>query len=247
MPWARASELDRLLACPAAGHLPRLEVVGEPSYASKWGTAFHFWKETGEFPHTDNSRTAKAYADRLEVLEEAGKSREGLWPTVGQHERAVAIALIDGVPKLEEYGAPTADGRDAWKMSKDERYCVGTCDYDCGLLERWWVDDLKTGREIPADPLQLAQMKFYASYFALRDSVPVAVSLTHWPRSPADAPPKRRYAKKVWTVFDAEEFVEQLEKARRAVVRSRGLKVADARPGAHCSYCPAMSRCPELV
>lgn len=248
-PWARASELDRLLACPAAGHLPRLVVVGDsPNYAAQWGTAMHGWKETGQFPETDNARTQKAYSDRLQILAESKyKSREGLWSSAGTHERAVALAVIDGVPRLEEYLAPNADGRDAWKMSKDDRYCVGTCDYDGELLERWWVDDLKTGREVPDNPLDLAQMRFYATYFALRERTSVMVSLTHWPRSPASAPPKRKFAKKPWTLFDAEEFVETLEKARRSILRSRGLKVADARVGEHCSWCPSMERCPELV
>lgn len=249
MPWARASELDRLLACPAAGHLPRLEVVRDsPNYAAQWGTAMHAWKETGEFPETDNARTRKAFEDRLTVLAESEyKTREGLWAPAGTHERAVALALIDGVPVLDECLAPTAEERDAWKFAKDDHYAVGTCDYDCGLLERWWVDDLKTGREVPTNPLELAQMKFYATYFALREKTSVMVSLTHWPRSPASAPPKRRFAKKPWTVFDAEEFVEELEAARKRILRSRSLKVADARPGSHCNWCPASARCPELV
>lgn len=247
MPWARASELDRLMACPAAGHLPRLVEIGPPSSAAQWGTAMHAWKETGEFPPTDNARTKKAYDDRLAILQSIGQTREGLWPEAGTHERAVALALIDGVPTLDEFVGGTVAERDAWKLAKDHRYVVGTCDYDCGVIERWWVDDLKTGREVPNNPLDLAQMRFYATYFALREKTSILVSLTHWPRSPASSEPTRRFSKKAWSVFDAEEFVETLEKARRAVLRSRGLKVADARPGDHCSYCPASARCPELV
>ena len=205
----------------------------------------HAWKETGEFPDTENARSRKAYDDRLKVLEDSGLTRGKLWPPSGQHERAVGLCTVTG--ELDEFWAPTSDGRDVWKLAKDDRWVVGTCDYDCGVLERWWVDDLKTGREVSADPLELAQMRFYATWFALRYKTPVLVSLTHWPRSPASAPPKRIFAKRPWSVLDAEEFVETLEKARLAIARSRGLKVADARPGSHCSWCPTMERCPELV
>lgn len=237
MPWSRASELERVLACPAAGHLPRLELV-KTSDAADWGTSTHCWKETGK----PWEQYAKVFERRLAALEKAGMSRESLWPADGRHEVAVAVAC-GGWAFLEHEGDLAE--RDAWKQSFDQTFAVGTADYFGQLTGQWWVDDLKTGREVPTDPRELVQLQFYGSYLVRKHDVDeVLLSITHWPRYPADGAPVRYWAE--WTEDDADVFLEQLGRARRAVLNSSKLPYPDARPGAHCCYCPAQAHCPEL-
>ncbi|MBA2630532.1 MAG: PD-(D/E)XK nuclease family protein [Thermoleophilaceae bacterium] len=241
------------MACPAAGHLPRLAKVSERAQdAAAWGTMMHAWSETGELPKGLSKRTMEAFLKRMTALEKAGLTREMLWPPAdGEHEVVVALGLVDGQPDLGELVGGTLEERDAWKALQPATSVVGTIDYRGWLFDLRWIDDLKTGRD-DSPPLDRPQMKFYASYHALKENAPVRTSITHWPRSPADGLPQRtRGLWGTWTAIEALEFLHEMEKARRRLVRSRERSAEghepDARPGEHCTYCPSQMRCPEIV
>jgi len=255
-PWARASELHRLLACPAAGHLDKLVTISERrDDAAAWGTAMHLWAATGEFPGGLAPRRLKALQDRLTVLEEHDLTRERLWPPGGEHEVAVAVNVADpGYPR-EQYTGPLEEA-DAWKMAHDDRFVVGTVDYVGTVMSEefepvLWVDDLKTGAWDIDPPLDRPQLLFYASAMQLLRGGDAYVSLTHWPRSPAGEPPYRRWGDRLWTWIDQMAFMLSVTKAREASLRSgrryNDLLEPDARPGPQCGFCPSNHICPEGI
>lgn len=241
MAWARASELDRLLNCPASGHLPRLAFPSESrDSAAEWGTAVHGWKEGRPMPE----KWRAVWKRRETALAGAGLTVEDLWPG-GTHEIPVALTSVGGVVRVMralEHGHGTGN---VWKAAQPPEYVTGSLDFLGEQYGTPWVDDLKTGREVPEDPLALNQMRFYATAALYLTHAPeVLVSLTHWPRYPADGLPRRgEYA--VWTRDDARAFTERLETARLDYEFSRATE-PDARPGDHCLYCPCAYVCPKM-
>jgi hypothetical protein len=212
-------------------------VVSERAQAARdWGQSVHALVET----HGDTREPAL-----LRRLRAAGgrPGLEVLYPPEGRHEVTMSWEPSGWItaPALA-----TRDEREAWKAARPETACTGTADYIGTVLGDPWLDDLKTGREVPDDPLELNQMRYYASYLARTTDRPVLVSLTHWPRYPADGKPRRVWAPRPWTPEDAVTFLNELEDARTRAARSRGLPEADARPGPHCFFCPSQHRCPEL-
>lgn len=237
-PWARASELDRAIMCPGSTHLAR--VTDSSGEAAKWGTIVHSWKETGEWP--DNSLM---YRRRTQAIASSGLSRESLWPsTSGTHE--VAYALNTQSRICDKYSGPR-EGADAWKASFDDNWITGTADWVGDLLGDAWIDDLKTGREIPSDPWDLWQLRFYALCAVMLTGADTArVSLTHWTRYPADAAPRRVWAPAVTREELLGTTLPLLETARQAAHLSKRSGVADVTPGSHCTWCRAKPNCPAF-
>lgn len=208
--------------------------------AAQWGNTLHHWKESGDWGNT----SPKVSNRRMEALAASWGSREALYPTSGTHE--VSYALHTRSRIVERFVSPDRDAREAWKAKFDSDWLTGTCDYEGEVLDAPWVDDLKSGRYVPDNPWDLWQLRFYAVCAAMyHNASQVAVSVTHWPRSPADAPPVR-----IWTPEPVHvdtllnEILPALEALRREVVRSWDRP--DARPGQHCTYCAASNHCPAL-
>ena len=243
-PWTRASSLDRSVACPASTHLAQLVAPSERSQdAARWGTMLHHWKETGEWlEDTQPVRRRRA------ALVAGGVSREDLWPITGAHE--VAFALHTANKLAVRCDLPTREEKEAWKLSFDESWITGTCDYLGDLLGEPWVDDLKTGKyglHAEADPWDLWQMRFYALCAAMFTGADrVHVSLTWWPRYPADGVPLQIWAEPVTATELLGLTLPLLETARRAAVASR-LLTPDAQPGDHCTFCKSRTSCPAYT
>jgi hypothetical protein len=231
-PWARASELDRVLSCPASAHLARIQ--DSPGEAAQWGTLVHRWKETGEWPE-DNQATRR----RQRALEAAGVTRESLWPSGGRHE--VTFALCVRSAFVEAYTGPP-EGANAWKASWNDQWITGTMDYMGDVLGDPWVDDLKTGN--PAHALPGWQFRAYAvAAWGLAEARrQLQLSVTYWPRYPADGPPRRVWSAPV-EAHTISRWCTELTTARDAVLRSQ--RNHATRIGGHCTFCRCRPHCPE--
>lgn len=260
MSWATASDLDRRLVCPASTHLPRLVQVSENMQdAADWGHMMHRWKETGEYPKDLPKRRMTAFTDRMAALARHGQSRTSLWPAGGTHEALVAMRTerVRGVVQVEldrhDEFPDTPEGleqKKAWFRSHDDFWVTGTMDYSGTRLWVPWVDEFKTKREVPEDPRDMKQAVFYGAWLLINSGADWAhVSVSHWPRSPAGGPVMQRFFDPAMSQVEARAFVEGLEDARQASLRSkeRGILDPDARPGVHCEYCPSQLHCPEVV
>ena len=247
MPWTRASELDRAVVCPASTHLDRVVPASESLRdAAAWGDLVHKWKETGKWD-VDTVATRR----RSAALAAGGVSREDLWPDTGAHEVAFALHTKNRI--AAKCDLTTREEREAWKLSFNDEWITGTADY-VGVHEgHVWVDDLKTGNPdyLPRDPWDAWQLKFYALCAALAGGTAggtadfAYVSITSWPRYPADGIPNR--------VFSGATRVELLgtvlpllEHARVAALVSRDLSV-DAVAGDHCKFCKSAPVCPARL
>ena len=198
----------------------------------------HTWKETGGWGNT----SLKVSERRMAALHGSGQTRESLYPSTGVHE--VSYALHTRSRIVESYVSSDRDEREAWKLGWDSEWLTGTCDYTGEVLDDPWVDDLKSGRYVPDNPFDLWQLRMYAACVCiLAHAERVHVSLTHWPRSPADAPPTR-----TWALVEADTLINEtlpLLEARRRLVEASWDR-PDARPGQHCTYCEAANNCPAL-
>lgn len=249
MPWARASELERLLECPGSAVLPR-----EPDRtieAGQWGRMVHRWKATGVVePEPGFPNHGPLLDDRIR---RTNPDRRTLWP--GSHELAVWLVPLGSAALLH--------GDDPrWKSGAPPDAISGTTDHLGEVLGDPWIDDLKTGRE-PPGPLS-PQTLFYALAVARCTHPPpgrVLVSITHWPRYPRDGLPTRSWA--TVTAHQLDAFEHRLERLRQQVVHLRGL-VPDVtassqppsvppsllgalRPGSACTYCPSRNSCPAQL
>lgn len=235
MPWTRASELERAILCPGSAHLPRTPDNRDKT-AANWGTNVHAWKETGKW-WEDTLVTRRRQA----ALDAADLTRESLWPGSTGHE--VSLALRSSVRTVESYVGPAAE-RDAWKKSFDSNWLTGTADYIGEVLGTPWIDDLKTGREVPEDPWELWQLRFYAVCVMILnpDATEVLTSITHWPRYPADSPPRRLWSKPIPRAEVLGTTLGLLEHGRRNVEASK--KQLRVFPGPQCQWCPASVGCP---
>lgn len=252
MPWARASQLDRHIACPAASWLPRADrgtwkqgylVIGELSgppapieerdtSAADWGTAMHAAKASLE-----------SASDPWLTMWEPW--REKLYPQrLGRHE--VAISYDCSTRAIEVYQGVPGEAMDAWKETRGRDCVSGQMDWLGALpTDEPWVDDLKTGWKTPE--VITAQTSFYALVAArLAKADSCRVSITHWPKK-ADEPTREGLWRQL-TMLHLDAFEEQLHRAWLGAI---GLSKADpdwrgqARPGPHCKYCPSVSVCPR--
>ncbi len=158
--------------------------------AAAWGTMLHTWKETGTFP-VDTVATRR----RLKSLAMSGVSREELYPDTGLHEISYALHTANRIVDHLWRPGLTREDREEWKAGFGPEWVTGTCDYTGDVLGDPWCDDLKSGREVTDNPWDLWQLRLYATCVAiLSHADQVHVSLTHWPRYPADSVPER-----IWT------------------------------------------------
>lgn len=241
-PWISAGKLERAAYCPASAHLPRDEEP--PGEAAEWGKVIHEWKETGKWP--ENTQFRKSTLVRRETaLKDNGLTREELWPEeVGIHELRLAMSKSNIDWDQVARSADKDSDREAWKAQYDDRWAVGVCDWFATLDGQPWIDDLKTGKEVPDEPLTLPQLKMYSAWGAIYYDTTCLVSLTHWPRSPADGPPVRIWSREGMTVKAARKFQAKLERIRLRVIESRDEKLNTV-PGPHCKWCPSFNYCPE--
>lgn len=241
MPWARASELDRVVWCTASKILPPSRLISDNvKKAGAWGTFVHYWKETGELlTSSDYFDSFKKTFDKKWEIVGSPELRETLWPVNGNHEVAYAYDCETGT-----VGQYLETNKEAWKASQPFQYVTGTCDYEGEVEGLVWVDDLKTGAmfDTPADrSLQLYFYGLCASIFRWGDVQDVVVSITHWPKYPLSIYPDRRWgylpAKRVKRFQSL--LTETYDKMREK------MDIMDrVNPGEWCLYCPAGLSCP---
>lgn len=235
MPLARASELDRLLACAGSLVLPRDDF--KPTAAARaamWGTVCHKWKETGRLP--GNEAHDKLLHRKIKA---SAIDRGALWPGDGEHEVALAYNVVTRRAVRCRLVGDTEKA--AWKGAFSDEWVVGTLDYVLELFGEPWVDDLKTGRIVSLEAHKYQQM-FYCLAWGLAAHgrpTPARSTLTHWPRYPVDAP-----AVRLGRVFSLDEygaFMLRLVELRDAVVGKR----VDLIVGDQCTFCPSRTACPK--
>jgi hypothetical protein len=238
--------------CPASVVLPRHRVKSQSSKdAAAWGSKIHSWKETGKWPEDTLPMRRRAAA-----LIGADKTRDDYWPanliTPGLgHE--VAFALNTGTLSVGSFQGEYAE-LEAWKTGHGLEWITGTCDWVVELAPGLiWVDDLKTGNPdyLPDDPWTLWQFKFYVAAAMIRfDAQAARVSLTSWPRYPADGIPAVRW-------HDGEisrdeilrTVIPQMERARlrAASVPKNDVDLDHCVTGDHCKFCDSATACPEML
>lgn len=156
----------------------------------------------------------------------------------GEHETTFAIRLVDAELRLYDGHRELADW---WKKGADPReWLTGSIDWlhwgTCKTVA--WVDDLKTGRWITA-PKDSRQLRSYLLVPWVRAGMRLdwegVVSVTHWPRYPLSAPPRRiRPAR-----FTGLDMMEHLDDLRWAVSHPDETNATEE----WCRYCPARSGC----
>jgi hypothetical protein len=244
MPWARASELDRVLVCPGSLVLPRVDVPSpKRDEAAAWGTMVHHWKATGLVEAVPGyPRHPGTFKKRLVAVD---PKREELWPAPGDHELGVAVsALHHSVGSVQ--GTPTTV--DAWKAVQPDDRVTGTLDYHGLILGNPWVDDLKTGVWLPSP--RSAQLWLYGlAVFRLHLGAPdfITTSITHWPRYPATGAPERHWGK--ITRHELERFERVLKRKYQQLLELRSKWVdfgptdfdsTPLKPGQdQCRFCPS--------
>lgn len=251
MPWARASALDRHLACPAASWLPRAdrgawrqgyltpgELVApgpapqEDTTLADWGTAMH---------------AAKAGTGCDPWMSTVDPWREQLWPSrLGQHEVCVSYDCRTWDVELGPAGALDAEA-DAWKASRGPDCVVGTADW-LGELPSGeiWVDDLKTGWRRP-DPATNSTLFYLMVWAKIRKRLLGWTSICWWPRG-ADTVPSREGLWRKVTAVALDALEDDLHRAWLGAIghsRNDPQWRPEPRPGPHCSYCPSAAVCPR--
>lgn len=242
MPWARASDLERGVHCPGSLVLPRLGTKSQAAVdGAAWGDIVHNWKETGEWtPDTLPTRRRQA------ALIASSVSRDSLWPDNGEHEVAFAIGTKNRLAMRADL--KTRAERDQWKFSLGSEWLVGTLDYLGDVLGNPWVDDLKTGNPmyLPADPWDMWQMRVYATAaLMLMGGDRVYVTLTRWPRYPADGVPVRDSLRAVSREEVFGVTLPMLELIRQR--REASLIKPETVVGEQCRFCLAQPGCPEYT
>lgn len=221
MPWTRASELARAIACPASVVLPRVPDLG--SRAAAFGTELHAWKAGGA--------PSKSVTTWLTHQEPKWLNREVMWPG-GQHEVLLGVSEHDA-RRYAGTKEQNAYERSLWNHT----WVAGEADWVQWDLP--WVTDLKTGWH-PGRPSLVVQLRTYGLAVArvLQEPV-VLLSIDHWPRYPLGTPPTRvtepvlRADLETW-------WTEVVEPARvEADYDPATTTDLDKHPGAHCKFCRA--------
>lgn len=250
MPIFRASELDRLFACPGSAFLLRGE--DREGIAAAWGTKVHSWMETGVLPE------GKDGFDLDKRIRATKTTRESLWPDC-EHEVAYALNLV--TDKVVRYVPPNPlppgysakAHKSAWKDAFDDEWATGTLDAQGEIMGQWWVDDLKTGRNAHWTDYE-AQQLFYClvvSLYSTRGSIAGGRStITHWPRYPIARVPNR-LGVSVEPDYLA-SYRNKLKRLREEIITARTLfstgqiKENQLCVGSHCRFCPSRLSCPAL-
>ena len=237
MPLARASELDRLLACSGSAWLHRAE--SRSGIAAAWGTKVHSWAETGQLPA---GLDGVALEKRIKASE---TSRLALWPEDGQREVAMAYNVVRNIATTCTSTEPGY--KDRWKAAFDDEWITGTCDYVADVFGDPWVDDLKTGRQVHWKDYE-AQQSFYVLAWCMADRGELVQSrstITHWPRYPVAVKPNR-----FGTTLDVEYlmlFRGKLQHLRTEILAGRQQpEIGLLFTGDQCKYCPSRGTCPKL-
>lgn len=234
MPWARASEAERWLVCPASTVLPRDERPA--GAAAQWGTDVHHWMATGTVPDSGNGwqHLIQQRVDRHPGL------RDRLWPPgEGVHELSFAIGP-DGYVR-HTFRHPDQAVREAWKRAQDPDTVTGTADFTGTLAGLFWADDLKTGKVAPAPTIPQLRVETVLA----PPLEPAFTSVTHWHKYPAGEKPVRSFWK--WTAEEVEETRHLISRAHSAHTLARHDiqegREPTANPGDHCRWCPSKNHC----
>lgn len=237
MPLARASYLDRLLACPGGAWLAQADTRGPGAIAAaNWGTAAHAWKETGLYP---GGTTGVALKKRVAA---SGIDRLKLWPVTGVHEVALAYNVVRGNVMMST--SKDAAYNDRWKAAFDDEWVTGSLDFVDDVFGEPWLDDLKTGRLVHYKDYE-AQQSFYVMAWCLADKGKLTRSrstLTHWPRYPLGGLPSRFGV--TMEVEYLELFRDKLAQLRKDILAKDNSLLST---GAQCTYCPSRGACPRLA
>lgn len=262
MPLVRASSLDQFLECSAwvgqvtADDKAQCDAEFERAEDAKnWGTMVHTWIETGKIRHpqrVSTDKVIKEFALREERLFENRVVKHkltprGLYPIEGLHEVAMAYNWRLGTSVVAFQGTP--EYKNWYKLSFGDDWVTGSCDFfleqmfgSGSVNDMVWIDDLKTGKWWTKKAKESAQIKFYALCLAQHcDRIPVRgvqITVTHWPKYPANRPPVRE--PEFITLSELTEFeIELREKCALAVG-----EVKSYRPSAQtCRFCPFRFNC----
>lgn len=237
-PWARVSDLDRILRCTGSLLLDitkgRDKVQRSKGLieAGEWGTDMHEYKATGVPP--ERRKSHKPFLDRAAVLD-----REALYPAEdGQHEVSYAIDVLTwevSTALLEK-----EDDRTAWKLAQGDACITGTADWVGTDLGRPWVDDLKTGHN-PPDAESYQNQGYGLALYLLTKEYPV-LSSTHFPRYPKGEKARRYWAKEGFMAARVEPLKRELQTAYAVYQRQR--RPAFVAGPYQCAYCPVKEKCP---
>ncbi len=230
----RASESERALLCPASLVRPRNETRNPAAVtAGNYGTLAHYWKETGDWcPDWADEKDISLLGRKLAIT---GVKRETYWEG-GEHEVTFALNLLS--LDCVRYTGPR-EGADEWKKARTAPHVLtGTIDY---YVPQDLVDDLKTGRWLPAVD-DSKQLKSYAllswAMSGFDEDWVTWVSFTHWEKYPLAGLPK--VTSHLMTAAEAQEHLEAL---RWAVSHPN-----EVNPGAEqCRFCPCRNNCPEAL
>lgn len=222
--------------------LPREETKSERAReAADWGEMVHLWKETGVVP---KGRAGTTLAKKIKLAE---VNRDLLWVD-GLHEVPLAYNVVTGESRALVLPLHK-EKRDLWKATFDSEWITGTADYVGLLLDRPWVDDLKTGRQVEYFDHRY-QQAFYSlvwTLFQMGQLTECRSTITHWPKYKLETKPRR-----FGTVLEPDFFLDfqgKLKQLREDVMRlkdkqERGLDVSGhLSDGPQCKYCPSKLAC----
>lgn len=227
--WVRASTLDRLATCSGPLVLPRVESPsGEGAH---WGNSCHLWSETGQIS------ASSEYPNHQKLLEKklSQYDRLQLWPdgTGVYREPALARNTETGQCKAKFDG--NKEEKEAWKAAFGDEWETGTADY-VRVTDVVYVDDLKTGKDLPECLLQLS---WYSTVLSILFGVPQGeVSVTHIPRYPVANDPKRYYYKPV----AAPDMLAKMDELRKVYEE----KQAKYKVTFSCRFCACKDSCVVL-
>ena len=248
----RASETDRVVACPASQHVIGTKHRTEKAdIAAAWGDLVHHWKETGETNPAWAKEKEIACLDKKLLLSDT--QRDYYWRLEdGEHEVSFALHLVTLEIQLYSHYAESCirrleppEDRDDWKARFGTEWLTGTVDWlHWGTDETVpWIDDLKTGHW-PVDPKKAGQLRSYALLPWVLQGCPIdwecAVSVTKWERYPLAGRPTRSAHR-----LSGLDLAEHLEALRHASAHHEEVDPLAWDPetetyaaGEQCLFCP---------
>lgn len=235
MPFARCSELDRIMRCHGSKVLATKDSRSERVIeAADWGTMVHGWKATGliEGPGT-------LPALFIRKLEKTKIDRETWWPGYVTHEATVAIN------PLKDYKIKRGECAE-WKASLDDEWCTGTVDTFWMQFDELYIEDLKTGRFATLEDYRY-QILGYALGLsrALQYSGRVHMLITHWPRYPVIGMPSR--FGRVIESAELRQFEIDLANLKQNIIADKKHGLLATVAGDHCTFCPSQHVCTDFV